>query len=168
MTQEIAIEALQTLYTDFQSYFDDGKLLVTGSLYYKSLDPSYNADTFNDIDLVVDERPEYDSIVPEIHNFYARQDDNMAGFVDDFGTGTLIGCCGIMRYENGNIYEYVRADIFRNDFSGNVPLREIVPGVYSQGLPESRFIELFEDLTAKSPENAKFAKSLAFFNARNS
>lgn len=166
MTEQIAIQAITTLYNDFQSYFDDGKIIVTGSFYYTYLDPSYGLE-YHDLDLVIDERPEFDYILHEIHDHYSAIDENFGGFVEDHN-GSLIGCVGVYRYieQDTSLYEYVRVDMFRNDFSTNLPLTEIVPGVFTERLPDSKFVELFQGLTAVDPSSAKFQNSLDFFQNR--
>lgn len=165
MNEQTAIQALTTLYNDFQSYFDEGRIIVTGSFYYSYIDPSYTL-YYHDIDIVIDERPEYDYILHEIYDHYTNIDPNFAGFIERYDN-TLIGCVGILNYIIDNsTQEYVNVDMFRNDFSNNLPAVEIIPGVFTQRLPDSKFVELFQDLTAKDPSSGKYQTALNFFQNR--
>jgi len=144
-------EVMKLLYNDFKHYFDDGKILISGSYYYTTLNCPVESE-FKDIDLIIDERKEYDYILKEMIEFYGN-DGQLTRWEGEGLTGFI------------NIKNY-GVDLLRNDFSDNLPPFEIIPGVFTYRQSDSRMLKVYEKFNLNDNSSGKIAQLADFFKQR--
>lgn len=128
MAKEEGCEIIRTVYKDFKTYFEEGKIIVGGSFYYGSL--GYPSD-YKDVDFIIDSKKKYDYIVEEIYNHYLYEG---RGWISQF-QGNL--CAGLDMIE-------IHVDIIRNDFTDNLSPFEIIPGVWTHRQSNKKLIEVYD------------------------
>jgi len=152
--KEIGQNIIRIVYNDFKSYFDKGIIVVSGSHYYKKI--GFRGETeYKDIDLIVDERKEFDYIINEIFEFYGSK-----GFIG-IDHGKLSASVDIMTSDRE-----LAVDLLRNDHSDILPPFEIIPGVFTYRQSDKTMLKVYEKYTKISCYVQKNYDLADFFKQR--
>jgi len=134
-------EIIRAIYYDFSHYFKSGNIIIGGSYFYSKLGIPVTP-SFKDIDLIVDNSKDKDSILFELNDFFKKSKfgyNEESSFIKDFTGDNLISCIVLGA-------EYPLIDILRNDFSTNLSNIEIISGVFSNYQTSKKLIEVYDIL----------------------
>ncbi|HUW89610.1 MAG TPA: hypothetical protein VMV43_03750 [Candidatus Nanopelagicaceae bacterium] len=150
---ELSKKTLQLLYNDFKDYFENKKLVISGSFYYKKI--GCNVETlYKDVDLVIDNNRDdvYYEILDYVESKYKLLHIDRRNGEKQIGSFTIQGYSGV--------------DLFRNDFSNLLGPIEIFPGIWSYFLDDKIQYDIHKELELARPDKPKYKVLRKFFESR--
>ena len=151
---ELGRETLKFLYQNFKNYFDDGKIVIAGSFYYKKLGCETGT-SYKDVDLSIDK--DLDNVYHDVLN-HIEQNYKLDHIDRREGTGQI---------GSFTVKGYLGVDLFRDDFSDLLPPKEIIPGVISFGLSDKVMFNIYKKLEERSRKDIqKYKEIKEFFKNR--
>ena len=127
-------QLLRLLYDNFKTYFNDGNIIVSGSVLYEKLGLIKEKSSWTDLDISINTGEYGDKILDEMITFFEKSRRyRMTIQEEEPRRGTVKTPFGLL-------------DIFREDFTPYTPIDlEILPDVHLTYHGEERILEILVD-----------------------